>query len=194
MFFIPLDPVNLFANSVDTKQSYLAFLSRCWAFITKWHKGHIWGLGGKAKTCPRGGRAGMSSLPSQECPYSWICCQVSNQNTHLNFVSECRCPSMHKAETNLHPVCSLIHLSFVLFSLCFVIWVLSQLNSIKSCRFYLPSWWSCSYLLGLSWETIFPLNKEHKEHSHFATTTFNSVKKNTFIPQLSFFVKIQSLA
>lgn len=48
MFFIPLDPVNLFANSVDTKQSSLAFLSRSWAFITKWHRG-VWFLETKGK-------------------------------------------------------------------------------------------------------------------------------------------------
>lgn len=63
IFFIPLDPVHLSANSMDTKQSSLAFWSQSWALATKWRKGHMWGLGGKRKTCPHRHRAAM---PSQE--------------------------------------------------------------------------------------------------------------------------------
>lgn len=40
--------------------------------------------------------------------------------------------------------------------------------------FCLHSWWSCIYLLGLSWEIICALSKEY---SHFARTTFNSERK-----------------
>lgn len=177
MFFIPLDPVNLFANSMDTKQSYFAFLSRRWPFIIKWHKGHIWGLGGKAKTWRQGWNEffafprmpiKLHLLPGFQSKYTLEFCP---------WVSV----SLHAQSRNQLSPCLLPHsLVIVLFSLCFVIWVLCHLNSIKSHRFYLPLRWSCIYLLGLSRGTIFPLNKEHKEHSHFATTTFNSVKKEYF--------------
>lgn len=176
MFFIPLDPVNLFADSEDTKQSSLDSFSRSRTFITKWHKGDIWGLGGKRKMHPHGGRSGMSfSLPSPRIPIKLYLLLVSNHNTLLNFLPECKCPSRYSRNQPLSCVCP--HLCAICLILlvsyhlrCPVIWTV-----LNYAGFWLPSWWSTIYLLGLSWETIC---SRCKIYNHFVRTIFNWGDKN----------------
>lgn len=146
VFLIPLGFVNFFANPVDRKTSPLVFLSQHWAFIVKWHKGHLpyWRQKEKVST----------QIQSQ---IFFFCLPKNTLKTVLLLDAQLQCKIECQSEQSIflstEQKPSLLCLLFHLFIICFILFVFCKLQgsvSVADTSFCLLSCWNSIYLLGLS--------------------------------------------